>query len=139
MPGHTRAYWCVYATQGENTMGKSTLTAGAFVGAILVFVCVVGLGTASGQTAPAIAGSVKDSSGGVLPGATVEAASPVLIEKVRAAITDANGEYKIIDLRPGTYTVTVTLAGFNTFKREGVQLTSGFTAAVNATLGVGSV
>lgn len=66
-----------------------------------------------------ITGVVRDSSGGVLPGVTVEAASPVLIEKVRTAITDGNGRYQIVDLRPGDYSVTFTLPGFNTVRRDG--------------------
>ena len=56
----------------------------------------------------------------MLPGVTVEASSDVLIEKVRTAVTDGNGSYRIVDLRPGTYTVTFTLTGFSTFKRDGV-------------------
>ena len=67
-----------------------------------------------------IAGVVKDASGAVLPGVTVEAASPVLIEKTRTVITNGEGRYAIVDIRPGTYTVTFSLTGFNTFKREGV-------------------
>src|SRR4030095_10107441 len=70
----------------------------------------------------AITGVVTDSSGAVLPGASVEAASPVLIERVRSVVTDATGRYRIVDLRPGTYTVTVTLTGFTTVKREGIEL-----------------
>ena len=81
-----------------------------------------------------ISGVVRDASGGVLPGVTVEAASPALIEKVRSVVTDGQGVYRIIDLRPGTYTVTFTLSGFSTFRREGVELTTGFTATVNADL-----
>lgn len=92
---------------------------------------------ASAQSA--IAGVVKDTSGAVLPGVTVEAASPVLIEKTRAVVTDGEGQYKIIDLRPGTYTVTFTLTGFNTVRREGVVLSANFTAPVNAELRVGTV
>jgi hypothetical protein len=86
-----------------------------------------------------IAGVVKDSSGGVLPGVTVEAASPALIEKTRSAVTDSAGQYRIENLRPGTYSVTFTLSGFSTQKREGVELTSFFTATVNADLKVGAV
>src|SRR5215471_6418769 len=86
-----------------------------------------------------ISGVVRDASGGVLPGVTVEAASPALIEKVRSAVTDAQGVYRIIDLRPGSYTVTFTLTGFSTVRREGVELSSGFTATVNADLAVGDV
>ena len=87
----------------------------------------------------AIAGTVKDSSGAVLPGATVEAASPALIEKVRSAATDGTGQYRIENLRPGTYVLTFTLSGFNTVKREGIELTGSFTATVNADMKVGSV
>ncbi len=86
-----------------------------------------------------IAGTVRDTSNAVLPGVTVEAASPALIEKVRTAVTDGEGRYNIVDLRPGTYVVTFTLPGFTTFKREGIVLTSGFTATVNAELRVGSL
>jgi hypothetical protein len=64
----------------------------------------------------------------------VEAASPALIEKVRSAVTDGSGAYKIIDLRPGTYSVTFTLTGFSTVRREGIELTTAFTANVNADL-----
>ena len=71
---------------------------------------------------------MKDASGAVLPGVTVEAASTALIEKVRSVITDSTGQYKIITLRPGTYTVTFTLPGFATVRREGIELTSDFTA-----------
>ncbi|HVZ20083.1 MAG TPA: carboxypeptidase regulatory-like domain-containing protein [Vicinamibacterales bacterium] len=86
-----------------------------------------------------IAGTVKDASGGVLPAVTVEASSPALIEKVRVAVTDATGQYRIENLRPGTYAVTFTLQGFNTFKREGVALEGSFVAVVNADLSLGNV
>jgi len=82
---------------------------------------------------------VKDTTGAVLPGVTVEAASPALIERVRTVVTDAQGQYKIVDLRPGTYTITFTLPGFATVKREGLELTTGFTAPANAELRVGSL
>jgi hypothetical protein len=111
-------------------------------GRVAVIVSVVslvwGAGVALAQTG-SIAGLVKDTSGAVLPGVTVEAASPALIEKVRTVTTDGAGQFKIIDLRPGTYTVTFTLAGFNAVKREGIVLTSDFTATVNADLRVGAV
>jgi|KBSSwiS6_1023812.scaffolds.fasta_scaffold01109_1 hypothetical protein len=87
----------------------------------------------------AIAGTVKDTSGAVLPGVTVEAASPVLIEKTRTAVTDGSGQYRIIDLRPGIYTVTFTLGGFATVIREGVDLPATFTANIDASLRVGSL
>jgi hypothetical protein len=86
-----------------------------------------------------ITGLVKDSSGAVLPGVTVDAASPVLIEKVRTVVSDSNGRFQIVDLRPGTYTVTFTLTGFNTFKRDGVLLSGSATSTVDAELRVGSL
>src|SRR5580704_17923415 len=94
---------------------------------------------ASAYAQASITGLVKDSSGAVLPGVTVEASSPVLIEKVRTAITDGTGQYRIVDLLAGTYTVTFTLTGFSSVKREGIELTGSFTAAVNAELKVGTV
>src|SRR3954453_19995601 len=75
-----------------------------------------------------IAGTVTDASGAVLPGVTVEAASPALIEGTRAVTTNEAGRFSIVNLRPGTYTVTFSLASFSTVKREGVELTSDFTA-----------
>src|SRR6266852_9664194 len=81
-----------------------------------------------------IAGVVRDASGAVMPGVTVEASSPVLIEKIRSAVTDGTGQYRIVELQPGVYTVTFTLPGFATVKREGIALTTGFTAIVNAEL-----
>jgi carboxypeptidase family protein len=86
-----------------------------------------------------IAGVVTDTSGAVLPGVTVEAASPALIEKVRSAVTDGTGQYQLINLPPGGYTVTFTLAGFNAFRREGIELTGNFIATVNADLRVGAL
>jgi hypothetical protein len=94
---------------------------------------------AQAVTGASIAGTVKDSSGAVLPAVTVEAASSALIEKVRTAVTDSTGQYKIENLRPGTYSVTFTLSGFNTVKREGVVLEGSFVAAVNADLSLGNV
>jgi hypothetical protein len=91
------------------------------------------------QQASGIAGLVRDNSGAVMPGVTVEAASPALIEKSRTAVTDGQGRYSITDLVPGTYSITFTLTGFNTVRREGISLTSGFTASVNADLQVGSL
>src|SRR3954471_9135065 len=86
-----------------------------------------------------IAGTVKDPSGAVLPGATVEAASPTLIEKVRTAVTDGFGQYKIENLRPGMYSVTFALTGFSTVKRDGIELAGSFSATVNAEMKIGSV
>src|SRR5207245_6310541 len=99
-----------------------------FVVALYRMVAVSRLVWAQSATTGAIAGVVKDTSGAVMPGVTVEAASPALIEKIRVAVTDEQGNYKITELRPGTYSVTFTLPGFSTYKREGIELTSGFTA-----------
>jgi hypothetical protein len=106
-----------------------------FIGAACIAVLPV---AASAQTST-IAGTVRDTSGAVLPGVTVEASSPVLIEKVRSVTTDGSGQYKIIQLRPGSYTVTFTLPGFQVVKRENVELTSDFTASINADMKVGAV
>jgi hypothetical protein len=91
------------------------------------------------QTGGVIAGVVRDASGGVMPGVTIEATSPALIEKVRSAVSDGSGQYKIVDLPPGAYLVTFTLTGFSTVKREGITLSAGFTATVNADLSVGNL
>ena len=106
--------------------------------ALIVLACVVALPAwASAQAS--ITGIVKDTSGAVLPGVTVEAASDVLIEKVRSAVTDSTGQYRIVDLRAGTYTVTFTLTGFGTVKREAIELSGTFTATVNADMRVGAI
>ena len=107
--------------------------------AVAVSVMLTAAAEAQTQSTGAIAGVARDASGAVVPGVTVEAASAALIEKARSAVTDAEGQYKIIDLRPGTYVVTFTLTGFSTVKREGIELTAGFTAPVNADLQVGSL
>src|SRR5262249_16350063 len=83
-------------------------------------------------------GVVKDQSGAVLPGVSIEASSPALIEKSRSTVTNESGEYKILDLRPGDYTVTFTLPGFKTVNRS-VELPSDFTATINAEMGVGAI
>src|SRR5688500_12080781 len=86
-----------------------------------------------------ITGVVRDSSGAVLPGVTVEVSSPALIEKVRTAVTDASGTYRVVDLRSGTYTVSFTLTGFSVVKRDGIELAGAFTATINADLRVGGL
>ncbi len=86
-----------------------------------------------------IAGTVRDTSGAVLPGVTVEASSPALIEKVRTAVTDGSGLYQVVNLRPGTYTLTFSLSGFSTVRREGVELTAASVATINADLRVGTL
>src|SRR5262245_55604204 len=77
---------------------------------------------AQGAVLATVTGIVQDSSGGVLPGVTVEVSSPVLIEKVRSAATDSTGRYRLINLPAGAYTLTATLTGFNTVRREGIEL-----------------
>jgi hypothetical protein len=94
---------------------------------------------AAARAQSTIAGLVKDTTGAVLPGVTVEAASPVLIEKVRSVETDSDGRYAIVDIRPGTYTVTFTLAGFNTMRREGVVVPANVSVPINAELKVGAL
>src|SRR5687767_9628197 len=86
-----------------------------------------------------ITGVVRDSSGAVLPGVTVEASSDALIEKVRTGVSDGNGQYRIVDLRAGTYTVTFTLPGFNTFRRTGVVIEGAFTATINVDMKIGTL
>ncbi len=109
--------------------------AAVFAVAFLVLLPVA----AFAQANSVIAGVVRDSSGAVLPGVTVEATSPALIEKSRSVVTDGEGQYKIVNLRPGVYAVTFTLSGFSVVKREGVTLTASFTATVNADLRVGAL
>ena len=103
---------------------------------VLVFVLAI---PAAARAQSSITGVVRDTSGAVLPGVTVEAASDVLIEKVRSVVTDGSGQYRIVDLRPGVYTVTFTLPGFSLFKREGLELAAEFVATVNADLRVGTL
>ena len=118
----------------------SGLHARSIVRLLLAASCLIAaVSETRAQQASSIAGVVRDTSGGVLPGVTVEVSSPVLIEKVRAAATDGEGRFNIVDLRPGTYVVTFTLAGFNTLQRDGIVLSAGFTATVNADLQVGAL
>jgi hypothetical protein len=88
---------------------------------------------------PAVAGIVRDSSGAILPGVSVEASSPALIEKSRTVVTDGTGQYRIVDLQPGTYSVTFTLSGFSTIKHEGIELTGAGVTTINADMRVGAV
>jgi hypothetical protein len=106
--------------------------------AIFLLLLVIVPATAYAQQA-SITGVVRDSSGAVLPGVTVEASSPALIEGARTAVSDATGQYRIVDLRAGTYTVTFTLPGFSTVKREGIELTATFIATVSVDMRVGAV
>src|SRR5882724_9605095 len=107
-------------------------------GALIVLSVVLLLPSAARAQA-AITGVVKDASGGVLPGVTVEASSPVLIEKVRSVVSDATGQYRIVDLRPGTYSVAFSLPGFATVRREGIELSGSFVATVDGNLKVGAI
>ena len=112
---------------------RSLVRSSVFLLAWLVFV-PIGAFAQSG-----IAGAVTDTSGAVLPGVTIEATSPALIEKVRTAVTDDRGLFRIVDLRPGTYTVTFTLPGFASVRRDGLNLGTDFTATVNAEMRVGQI
>jgi len=106
---------------------------------LLVLVVLFAPVSAYAQGLGSIAGVVRDPSNAVIPGVTVEVSSPALIEKVRSVSTDGTGTYRIVDLRPGTYTVTFTLTGFSVVKREGIELTGQFNASINAELRVGQL
>jgi hypothetical protein len=103
---------------------------------ITAFVLATHAALANAQT---IAGTVKDDTGAVMPGVVVEASSSALIERVRSAVTDGAGQYKIVNLLPGSYEVTFALPGFSSVKRQGIELTTDFTANVNAEMKVGAV
>ncbi len=105
---------------------------------VVALACLILL-PAAARAQSAFTGVVKDTSGAVMPGVTVEAASPVLIEKVKSATTDENGGYRIVDLRPGTYSLIFTLPGFNTVARQGLELQSNFVATINIELSVGQL
>src|SRR2546425_288388 len=106
---------------------------------VLLFLIIASCAAGTARAQSAIAGVVKDASGAVLPGVTVEASSPALIEGSRSAVTDSAGTYKIADLRPGEYTVAFTLTGFRSVRREGITLPVTFTATVNAELSIGQL
>jgi hypothetical protein len=105
---------------------------------VLVFTCAMFL-PAVVHAQSAFSGVVRDASGGVLPGVTVEASSPVLIEKSRSVITDGDGRYTVVDLRPGTYKLTFTLSGFSTLVRDNVELPGNTTVPINVDLRVGAL
>ena len=109
------------------------LAAASIVVALLAFV------PSAAHAQASITGIVKDTSGAVMPGVTVEASSPALIEKTRTAVTDSTGQYRIVDLRAGTYAVGFNLTGFNSVKREGIELTGSFTATVNVEMKIGAI
>jgi hypothetical protein len=104
-----------------------------------LFTVLLALSAVPAAAQSAISGRVRDNTGGVLPGATVEATSPALIEGVRTAVADDQGQYSIVGLRPGVYTVTISMVGFGTVVREGIELPAGFTATIDGTLNVGSI
>ena len=106
--------------------------------ALGLLACLLALPTVA-RAQSAITGVVKDTSGAVLPGVTVEASSDALIEKSKAVVSDGEGVYRIVDLRPGTYVVTFSLTGFATIRREGIELPSEFTATINADMRVGAL
>jgi hypothetical protein len=110
---------------------RATLT-GILAACILFFL-------PAAASAQSLAGAVRDTSGAVLPGVTVEASSPALITKVRTGVTDESGQYRITDLPPGTYKVTFTLPGFATVVREGVELTGGGVMTIGADMRVGEL
>lgn len=115
-------------------MSKGGIVASAVIG----FVCLMVL-PAPLHAQSAFTGVVRDNSGAVLPGATVEAASDVLIERVKTAVTDGQGQYRIVDVRPGVYTITFSLPGFRQVVLEKIELTADFTATVNVQLEVGTL
>jgi hypothetical protein len=111
----------------------------ALKGILAVATFLVLLPAVSSAQVGQVAGTVRDTSGAVMPGVTVEVTSPALIEKLRATTTDASGQYRITNLPVGTYTVVFTLEGFSKQQQTNVVLTTGFTAAVNATMAVGQL
>ena len=107
-------------------------------GAFAALACLTLL-PAAALAQSSITGEVSDNTGGVLPGVTVEVSSPALIEGSRVAVSDGTGRYTVIDLRPGTYSVTMSLPGFSTFVQEGLELQANFTLTVNGALSVGAL
>ena len=106
---------------------------------LAVVLASVFVGPATAFAQATLAGVVRDTSGAVLPGVTVEAASDALIERVRSVVTDGTGQYRIVDLRPGVYTVTFTLPGFSTIRREGVEMAGSFVAAIDVEMRLGAL
>src|SRR5881392_2373924 len=113
------------------TRTKAVLVVGAALACLAV--------PAMARAQSAIAGVVKDASGAVLPGVTVEASSDVLIEKTRSVVTNGQGQYTIVDLRPGIYSLSFSLPGFSGLKRDRIELPANFTANINAELKVGGI
>src|ERR1043165_8721024 len=110
-----------------------------FIPGLLALVALGIAAAGHAQTLGTIAGTVKDATGAVLPGVSVEVSSPALIEKTRSAVTDGAGAYAIVSLPVGTYSVTFSLQGFSSVKRDGIEMLANFTATVNAEMKVGTV
>jgi hypothetical protein len=108
-------------------------------GGIVVLLLLTGAAAVRAQSLGTIAGAVKDTSGAVLPGVSVEVSSPALIEKTRSAVTDGAGQYTIVNLPVGTYAVTFSLQGFNSNRREGIEVAANFTANINSEMKVGAI
>src|SRR5829696_3736033 len=119
--------------------GRTGMTMCTVKKALMVAAVALCLLPITAQAQSAFTGTVKDTSGAVLPGVTVEAASDALIEKTRSVVTDASGGYRLVDLRPGTYSLTFSLEGFSTVKGDAIQLESNFTMTVNTELTVGAI
>src|SRR5262245_23212617 len=128
---------CVHSAVPKE--GRAMCRASAIRMIVVAFSWILAVPSVWAQQASGIAGLVRDTSGAVLPGVTVEAASPALIEKVRTVVTDGQGRYNITDLRSGTYSVTFSLPGFNTLKREDLQLTAEIPAAVTVDMKAGAI
>jgi hypothetical protein len=109
------------------------------VGAICGLLAMTPAVASAQQSSGGIAGSVKDTTGALMPGVTVEATSPALIERTRTVVTDVSGEYRFVDLRPGVYEITFSLEGFSSVRRSDIEITAGFTATVNGELRVGAL
>src|SRR5918996_3212039 len=109
---------------------------------LLVAISVLALAVAEGRAqtlGSSIVGVVKDQTGGVLPGVTVEISSPALIGGMQSVVTDQRGQYRVVDLRPGTYTISCLLPGFQTVRIEGIVLRASFTATVNVDMSAAAV
>jgi len=105
----------------------------------LLALAILTLLPASALAQASIAGSARDASGAAMPGVSVEASSPALIEKIRTTVTDERGLFRILNLPPGTYTVTFALQGFNQVRREGIELSGSFIAQIDAEMKVGGI
>src|SRR5687768_3966132 len=139
--GHSQVVGSGYARGVSAALGSAVIRRvesmrSGWKSSLLLAAVVLFPAIAQAQT---IAGVVRDASGAVLPGVTVEASSPALIEKVRTAVTEGSGQYRLDSLVAGTYSVTYTLPGFSTVKREGVEVQTGVTVTLNADLRVGGI